>query len=230
MGVESTAAEPSAAAAAAISVSRDTTALGAAAAAEPGRWAAEGAEAMEHMSSQELMAICDDHWDALAAATTLEASYAAQSAERYNWYVLALNELAQRGPEIRDWCRRLLVHPDYDARECGAFLLGQLGQRRQLGDAEVAVVTELGALTQQPVEEDCKELQAVDAAIGALAEIGHPAGIPFLRAVLFSEDEWLSGDSQWSAADTLGRLVGQPFMEAADPVGAARAWLRADPG
>jgi hypothetical protein len=92
------------------------------------------------------------------------------------------------------------------------------------------VVEELGALTQRPVEEDGKELQAVDAAIGALAAIRHPAGITFLRAVLFAQDEWLAGDSQWNAADALGKLVGQPFMKAADPVEAARAWLEAHPG
>lgn len=184
---------------------------------------------MEYLSSQQLMAICDDHWDQLAAASTLEESHAAQSWERYNRHVLSLNELAKRGPEIRDWCRRLLTHLDYDARECGAFLLGQLGQRRQLGETEAAVVAELGALILRPVEEDCKELQAVDAAIDAVAEIGHPAGIPFLGIVLFSDNEWLSGDSQWAAANALGRLVGQSFMEAADPVGAARRWLEAHP-
>jgi hypothetical protein len=58
-------------------------------------------------------------------------------------------------------------------------------------------------------------------------EIGHPAGIPGLPAVLFSDDEWLSGDSQWAAAHALGRLVGEPIGESADPVGAARAWLMA---
>src|SRR5262245_28993477 len=163
------------------------------------------------------MAICDRHW---IPGRTVE----------YGEFVLAYNELATRGPEIRDWCRGLLAHPDYDARECGAFLLGQLGQLRQLGEAEAAVVSELGALTQRPVEEDCKELQAVDAAIDALAEIGHPAGIPFLRVVLYSDDEWLSGDSRWAAAHSLGRLVGEPFSEATDPVAAARAWLSAHPG
>ena len=171
---------------------------------------------MQRLLSQELMAICDGFW--------------VPGMVEYGQYVLALNELANRGPEIRDWCRGLLTHPDYDARESGAFLLGQLGKRRQLGDAEAAVVAQLGALTQRPVEEDGKELQAVDAAIGALAAIRHPAGIPFLRAVLFAEDEWLAGDSQWNAADALGKLVGQPFMKAADPVEAARAWLQAHPG
>lgn len=172
---------------------------------------------MRLLSSQELMTICDRHW---IPGRTVE----------YGEFVLAYNELAIRGPEIRDWCRGLLTHPDYDARECGAFLLGQLGQRRQLGEAEAAVVAELGALTQRPVEEDCKELQAVDVAIDALAEIGHQAGIPFLRAVLFSDDEWLSGDFQWAAAHSLGRLVGESFGEAGNPVAAARAWLLAHPG
>src|SRR4051812_32937557 len=168
---------------------------------------------MRSLSSRELMAICDGHW----APGTVE----------YGRFVAAYNELATRGPEILDWCRALLAHPDYDARECGAFLLGQLGARGQLGNAAEAVVAELGALTQRPVEEDQKETQAIDAAVGALAEIGSPSGVRHLRAVLLSEDEFLAGDTQWAAADALGRLVGEPFMEAADPVSTARAWLQA---
>lgn len=171
---------------------------------------------MTSLSSQDLMAICDRHW---IPGKTIG----------YGDFVAAYNELATRGPEIRDWCRGLLTHPDYDARGCGAFLLGQLGKRRQLGEAEAAVVKELGALTQRPVEDDCKELEAVDTAITALTDIGHPAGIPFLRAVLCSDDEWLSGDSQWEAAHSLARLVGEPFEETPDPVAAALAWLSIHP-
>jgi HEAT repeat protein len=170
---------------------------------------------VESLSSEELMAICDGHW----APGTVE----------YGRFVAALNVLATRGSEIRDWCRGLLTHPDYDARECGAFLLGQLGGRGQLGDAVEAVVAELGALTRRPVEEDQKEMRAIDAAIGALAEIGSLAGVPHLRAVLLSEDEFLVGDTQWTAADALGRLVGEQFMEVGDPVDAARAWLESHP-
>jgi hypothetical protein len=136
---------------------------------------------VEHLTSQELMAICDGYW--------------VHATEPYGQFVAACNELVNRGPEIREWCRRLVAHPDYHARETGAFLLGQLGKRRLLGDMEAAVVAELGALTQRPVEEDGKELQAVDAAISGLAAIGHPGGIPFLRIVLFSDNEWLAGDS-----------------------------------
>jgi HEAT repeat protein len=171
---------------------------------------------VDSQSSEELMGICDGHW---IPGGTVE----------YGPFVAAYNELATRGPEIRDWCRRLLTHPDYDARECGAFLLGQLGSRGQLGDAVEAVIAELGALSRSPIEEDQKETQAIDAAIEAQAEIGSPSGVRHLRAVLLSADEFLVGDTQWSAADALGRLVGEVFMETADPVGAAQAWLSSNP-
>jgi HEAT repeat protein len=170
---------------------------------------------MKSLTSDQLMAICDRFW---APAT---ADYAE--------FVPAYNALATRGLEIRDWCRRLLTHPNYWARESGAFLLGQLGSRGQLGDAVEAVVAELGALTLPPVEHDGKELQAADAAIMALANIGQPLGIPHLLVVLSSHDKYLAVDSQWSAAIALGQLVGQPFKESPDPMQAAHAWLAAQP-
>jgi HEAT repeat protein len=168
---------------------------------------------MGSLTSEQLMAICDRFW--------------APGTGDYAKFVRAYNELAKRGTEIRDWCRSLLTHPDYRARESGAFLLGQLGSRGQLGDATDAVIAELGTLTRRPVEEDGKELQAVDSAIIALAAIGSPSAIPHLRTVLFSENEFLTGDAQWSAAEALGQLTKQPFMDSPDPVGAAREWLAA---
>jgi len=163
------------------------------------------------VATNELIATCERFWDSPTGD--------------YAKFASAYNELANRGPEIRDWCQRLLTHREYAARESGAFLLGQLGSRGQLGDAVEAIVAELGALTARPVEEDAKELQAVDAAIEALARIGHPFGIPFICDVIMSDDEFLVGDSQWEAAGALSRLVSQPFMESPDPVAAARAWI-----
>jgi HEAT repeat protein len=168
---------------------------------------------MNQIATLELMATCDAYWS---------------GPRDYALYVEALNELVKRGRETLAWARGLLVHPDYDAREFGAFLLGQLGRRGLLGKEGASVVEELGALTRRPVEEDCKELQAVDSAITALGAIGSPAGIPYLKDVLFSDDEWLAGDSQWNAAEELGRLVGETFMHSPDPVAAARSWLEAN--
>lgn len=158
------------------------------------------------------MAICQEFWTS--------------EHPDYGEFAEANTELAKRGPEIRDWCRSLLTHSDYAARETGAFLLGQLGRRGQLGDAVELVVGELGAVVRRPVE-DGKELQAVDAAIGALAEIGHPAAIPHLRWLLLSDNDVLAGDCQWDAAEALGRLTGQPFQETTDRVQSARDWLAA---
>ncbi len=172
-----------------------------------------GGESMDHLTSPELMAICDAYWSGTRDSAR---------------YVGAQNALAKRGPETLPWARRLLVHPDYDAREVGASLLGELGRRGLLGGDEAAVIAELGALTRRPVEEDCKELQAVDSAIMALGAIGSPAGIPYLKDVLFSDDEWLAGDSQWNTAEELGRLVGVSFMDAPDPIAGARSWLIAN--
>src|SRR5262245_12894719 len=163
------------------------------------------------LTSHELMVICD--------------RFRESPPGDYAEFVRTYNELANRGQEIRDWSRRLLVHPNYMARESGAFLLGQLGSRGQLGDAVEAVVAELGSLTRRPVEQDAKEVQAVDAALDALAKIGDPAAIPHVRAVLLSDDDYLAGDTQWTASDALGRLVHQPFSQSPDPPGAARTWL-----
>ena len=81
----------------------------------------------------------------------------------------------------------------------------------------------------RPVEEDGKELQAIDAAISALAEIGDRGGIRFLRKALFADDEWLTGDTQWGAAEALEKLVGESFMTSPNPVEKARAWLQVHP-
>lgn len=168
------------------------------------------------LTSSELMAICDRFWEPASI--------------EYGEFVSANNELWKRGgPEIRDWCRKLLIHPDYWARETGAGLLGELAQRKQLGDGVQQIIVELGALARRVPEEDCKEAQAVDVAVDALAKIGHADGIPHVCAVLFSEDEMLGGDSNWSAAEALGTLTGQSFMGEDDPVEAARAWVRRQP-
>jgi HEAT repeat protein len=181
---------------------------------------------MHDLSTRELMAICESWWIWLA---TSGGGHSAEVSERHERYVLAHNELAERGPEVRDWARSLLSHPDYEARETGAFLLGRLGSRRLLGDAEEDIIAEVGALTRRPVEEDGKEVQAIDSAIRALGAIGDRLGIPYLRDVLFSKDPWLRWDTQWTAAEALGQLVGQSFMDTPDPEGSARAWLGAHP-
>jgi hypothetical protein len=181
---------------------------------------------MQKKSTQDLMAICEAQWTYHTDPNAVRRSEA-ENSRHYRAYVKALNELNERGPEILDWCRAHLQHADYDAREQAAFFLGQLGRRRQLGDKEALVIAELGELIRRPIEEDNKEMQAVDAAIDALGEIGNPAGIVHVRVVLEVAD--LKDDAQWTAARALGQLTGQNFMDAEDPVKAAQAWCKTHP-
>jgi hypothetical protein len=182
--------------------------------------------APDSVPTRELMAICDRYWSHLDQDSgAIDQETWGAFRVRYKEYVRALNALGNRGSEVRDWARALLVHPDYDARESGAWLLGALGSEGQLGEAVESVIDELAALIDRPIEKDHKEIQAIDVAIMALGMIGHSKGIPILRHVLFSTRREYRGDTQWGAAGVLGKLVGESFMKAGDPVGAARAWL-----
>jgi hypothetical protein len=184
--------------------------------------------AADGIPSEDHMAICEMYWDRMSRPATSEKDIPS-IVEGYRQYVLAVNALGNRGTEIHDWARRLLIHTDYDARETGAWLIGELGKRGQLGDAIEGVVEELAALVDRPIEEDSKESQAIDAAIISLGKTGHPKAIPILRHVLTSGKREHDGDTAWTAAETLSMMTGEPFMEASDPVEAARAWSRAHP-
>jgi HEAT repeat protein len=183
--------------------------------------------APDSIPTHDLMTICQRYWSNLAQGSGAidQESWRALRV-RYNEYVRAVNALGNRGPEVRDWARGLLVRPEYDARETGAWLLGELGRKEQLGEMIETVIDELGALIDRPFEDDFpKEAQAIDAAIVALGKIGHLKGVPVLRHVLFSTLKEHQGDTQWEAAGSLAKRVGGSFMKADDPVCAARAWL-----
>ncbi len=68
--------------------------------------------------------------------------------------------------------------------------MGELAKRNQLGELKFAVLDELGEVTIRPVEENGKEMEAVDTAIYALAEFGTDKVIPYLKTILFSKDEF----------------------------------------
>ena len=141
----------------------------------------------------------------------------------YATYASASKELAKRGREVIEWARRLLTHPDYDARELGATLLGFLGERRELGSREDQIVDDLCKLATRPLNYDGKELQAVSAAIDALGRIGNRRSIATLVKVLSDTSD---GDSQWMAADALGKILHVPFAQEEDPVASAQQWLK----
>jgi HEAT repeat protein len=176
--------------------------------------------------TSELTRTCEEYWTKLSKD---DPNLIGDFTANYDGYVHALNELSKRGPEILDWSLKLLKHPYYGAREDGAFLLGQLGERLQLGDRKQEVVRDLGTLALSPVKEDAKETQAIDAAIASLGKIGDTNGVAVIRTILFSEKPYLTGDTKWGAAEALGKLVHEQFMKRPNPVKAAQDWLRQHP-
>jgi hypothetical protein len=193
------------------------------------RWPWNRNKPIQSLSSEALMQVCDSYFlTAEELVAVAEGNY--QERDRsYTRYGLAIDELFNRGTEIREWARRLLAHVDYDAREAGANLLGHLAERKRLGDFEEQIVVELGLLIQRLVEEDGKEMQAVDAALLALGKTGNPSAIPYISGILFSTQPEHQGDTQWIATEVLSELVKEPFMTSNDPIESARQWLLAHP-
>jgi len=189
-----------------------------------------GPTGLEGASSQELMDVCDAYWKQLAEPPTgsLSDAFTREARAQYNNYVNAINELSTRGPEILAWATSRLTHPEYDAREQAAFLLGQLGARNQLGGQLDTTVDQLSQLATRSVVEDGKECQANTAAVMALGKIGQTNGLSALRHILTSP-EWSDDELQWDAADALRKIVNESFVDGEDPVTAAREWLNAHP-
>src|SRR5713226_689624 len=79
--------------------------------------------APESVPTEELIAACERYWRSLDETPDPDESpFSPESIERYNDHNRAVNALGSRGPAVRDWARKLLVHSDYFARETGAWL------------------------------------------------------------------------------------------------------------
>lgn len=197
----------------------------------PGLWPAGFSEkpkpllsALTAAPADALMDLCDDFWKSLSPEFAASIPEGIRVIRSYETFVAAFNELCGRGPEGIPWARERLTHPEYDAREAAATLLGALAKRGLLGNLADAVACDLAALAERPWEVDTKEVQANDAAIHALATIGGPIAIETMCRILKSS-LWNEDDLQWSATQVLAQLTEHPFMEAEDPVRAAKAWL-----
>ena len=179
---------------------------------------------LESASSAALLRLCDDFWDSYADDDDFEQPMIRDACV----YRHALDILATRGRDGLAWAHAHLRHPEYYARQDAASLIWQLAQSGQLGqDAEV-IGDELVHLALRPPVEDTKEAQAASAALTALSAIGGSACMKAVRGVLTSPD-WDQDDNQWQAAEILAGITTEAFMEANDPVAAAKTWLKANP-
>lgn len=172
-------------------------------------------------SVPQLTGICDAYWTSL----TQPCESAAVRTE-YAQYVHAVNELSKRGREISPWVFSRLEHPEYDAREQAAFLLGELARRGELDANQLSsAIEKLSRMATRRWREDTKEVQANTAAIIALGKTADQRAVPVLESIVMSPD-WAEDDLSWNAACILGRLVGEAFQGTVDPREAARTWIR----
>lgn len=184
-----------------------------------------GPTGFERRPVVELIAICDGYWNSILVPNfgALKDQTSIDPGGSYSRYVDAINELGRRGPEILDWVIARLRHPTYEAREMAAWVLGELGSRNQLGEKHQIVIDELTWLATRSIEDDTKEAQANNAALLAFGKIGDRHAVTALRHVL-TAPEWNGNDMQWDAAEVLGKLIGESFVDK-DRVKSARAWL-----
>jgi hypothetical protein len=176
-------------------------------------------------STEVLTALCDNYWNSFLDESEWDDVVRIRDSTVCR---RALDILGGRGSEAIRWARSRLTHPGYDAREEAACLLGVLAAHGQLGSEEEAVAAELASSATRPWQEDTKEIQANTAAMIALHMIGGEICFATMRQILTSP-EWDNDDAQWDAASILSDLTGQPFMEAGNPVQAAKDWLRGNP-
>ena len=120
--------------------------------------------------------------------------------------------LIANGALAMEYATSLLRHPEASAREDGAAILGALG-----GD-DGTVDTLVAALQAE------RDSQACDAIVSTLGHLKSRRAIPALAMLI--QDDGVDGDTQWTAVESLGRITRQRFHAQADPVGAARDWLR----
>jgi HEAT repeat protein len=183
---------------------------------------------LDTAESDVLCGLCDDYWNSFQPGRR-EAIGEDVFVIRHSGVVVhAINLLSRRGSEILEWALARLRHPDYDAREHAAYLLGELAERGHLGEQLATVTEELAALVTRPWEEDTKEVQANTSALLSLAKIGGPILIATLRRILTS-DKWDGDDLQWSAAEILSQVAGKPIMQEEAPLKAAKEWMAANP-
>lgn len=144
----------------------------------------------------------------LAAKTPLPpAAVSAAYRDRVNatWGLIA------RGADAIPHALAMLRSRSADAREDAGGILAEIG-----GDERV-----VSALLEQLRAE--AETQARDSIVEALGAMKCRAAIPALAEII--RDRNADGDTQWSAACSLGRIVRKRFDQRDDPLSAARAWL-----
>ncbi len=132
----------------------------------------------------------------------------------------ALAPQAEVEAVVLPWARARLTHVDVAAWERGAQVLAVLAQHRRVPPAEAAaIVDELVAMVERPIQRDNKELQAKSAAVTALGWFGAVAGLHRLAGHQFARDRDFAAELKAA----LARCAGKQFAS----LPAARRWAEA---
>jgi HEAT repeat protein len=141
-------------------------------------------------------------WDASADVTTRR--------------VMASWGLLARGAESLPFALQLIRSENVDAREQGAFLLGNMGK-------DPSTVDELLAML-DPERDDVVR----DSVIISLGRMRSKRAIPTLARIMRDPDA--NFDTRWTAAESLGRIVRRRFGKVGGSLlDEAIAWLEAHP-
>ncbi len=165
---------------------------------------------MRRIRRRDAKAWFDQHAKAFAA-------YDAEEIDVDTWWKRRVDAnwgLISRRDEAVPYAMEMLRSGNPDIREDGAGVLAELGRNEEVIDAL------LGAL--QTEDED----QPRDAMIEALGRLKNRRAIPYLAQLI--KDPETDGDTRWTGAGALGRIVRRRFDRQGDPVRAALAWLDAN--
>jgi HEAT repeat protein len=115
------------------------------------------------------------------------------------------------GVDAIPYALEMLKSSDAEIREDAGGVLGALGREPEVVEAVIA------ALRSETDD------QARDSFVIALGELGDRRAVPHLASLIRSEDA--DGDTRFTAALGLGRLVGRRFDRQDDALSAAIDWL-----
>ena len=119
--------------------------------------------------------------------------------------------LIAQGRDAIPYALRLLDSKVPEAREDGATVLGEVGRDEEV----VQFLTETLGREQT--------LEGKDSIILALGALKNEKAIPALAVLI--RDENTDSDTQWTAIESLGKIVRKRFLKREVPLEAAREWL-----
>ena len=134
-----------------------------------------------------------------------------ESVWTYRKRVDAIWGLIAKGAEALPYALQMLINDTPEAREDAGGILAELGKVEGVLEAILERIEQ---------EHDQQALASLVLTVGAFRD---SRAIPKLAALIRSPDT--NGDTQWTAIESLGKIVKKRFLQQADPFALAKKWL-----